>query len=77
MSMSEYEERLHPTAPSLHQIFAATRGRNRGRNWRRCVAVATAVLGMVTMTCKVVPHHTTDSLTGIQSRTGDGWSITR
>ena len=72
MSMSEYEERLHPPAASLHQIFAATRGRDRGGKWRRCVAVATAVLGMVTMTCKVVPHHTGDSFTGIQCRTGDG-----
>jgi hypothetical protein len=77
MSMSEYEERLRPPAPSLHQIFAATWGRDRGRRWRRCVLVATAVLAMVTMTCKVAPHHTVDSLTGIQSPTGDGWPIAR
>ena len=77
MSMSEYEERLRPPSPSLHQIFAATRGRDRGRRCRRCVLVATAALGMVTLTCKVVPHHAMDSLTGIQSRTGDGWPITR
>ncbi len=77
MSMSEYEERLRPLAPSLHEIFAATRGRDRGRRWRRCVLVATAVLGVVTMTCKVAPHHTVDSLTGFQSRSGDGWPITR
>jgi hypothetical protein len=60
MSMSEYEERLRLPAPSLHEIFAATRGHGRGRRWRRCVLVATAVLGMVTMTCKVVPHHSVD-----------------
>ena len=77
MSISEYEERLRPPAASLHQIFAATRGRDRGRRWRRCVLVATAALGMVTLTCKLVPHHTIDSLTGIQSRSGDGWPITR
>ena len=75
MSMSEYEERLRPPVPSLHQIFAAARGRDRGRRWRRCVLFATAVLGMVTMTCKVVPHHPGDSLAGIQGRTGDGLPI--
>jgi hypothetical protein len=71
MSMSEYEERLDPPAPSLHQIFAATRGRDRGRKWRRCVWVATAVLAVVTMTCKVAPHHSVDSLAGIPSHTSD------
>jgi hypothetical protein len=33
MIMSEYEERFRPLAPSLHQTFAAIRGRNRG-SWQ-------------------------------------------
>jgi hypothetical protein len=60
MSMSEYEERFRPPVPSFHEVFVATRERGRGRRWRRCVLVATAVLAMVTMTCKVVPHHSVD-----------------
>jgi len=30
MTMSEYEERFRPPAPSLHQTFAEARGPNRG-----------------------------------------------
>src|SRR5262245_48886354 len=30
MTMSEYEERFRPPAPSLHQTFAEIRGPNRG-----------------------------------------------
>ena len=30
MTMSEYEERFRPPAPSLHQTFAEVRGLNRG-----------------------------------------------
>src|SRR5712671_6107521 len=30
MTMSDYEERFRPPAPSLHQTFTAVRGPNRG-----------------------------------------------
>jgi hypothetical protein len=30
MTLSEYEERFRPPAPSLHQTFAEVRGPNRG-----------------------------------------------
>ena len=30
MTMSEYEERFRPPAPSLHQTFTEVRGPNRG-----------------------------------------------
>jgi hypothetical protein len=76
MSMSEYEERLRPAAPSLHQIVAATRRSDRGRSWGRCVLAATAVLGMLTMTCRVVPHHPLDIWASIQDRAGHAWPIT-
>src|SRR5262249_30754129 len=42
MTMSEYEERFRPPGPSLHQTYAATRGRNAGRR-RRIWLVAAAV----------------------------------
>jgi len=55
MSVSEYEERFRPPAPSLHQIFAATKGRRQRR--RRRIWVAAAVVGVLTIACRVVSHH--------------------
>jgi hypothetical protein len=47
MIMSEYEERFRPSAQSLHQTFAATRGRNRGRRRHRRIWVAAAAVGVL------------------------------
>lgn len=64
MIMSEYEERFRSPAPSLHQTFAAARGPNRGRQRSRRLWVAAALVGVMTMTCKVASHHAVHSATG-------------
>jgi hypothetical protein len=69
MIMSEYEERFRSPAPSLHKTFAATRGPNQGRRSRR-LWVAAALVGVMTMTCKVASHHAVHSGTGNGS---EGW----
>jgi hypothetical protein len=67
MIFSEYEERFHPSAPSLHQTFAATRGRNRCRHWRRIwLAAAAAVILMITY--KAASLHPVHSWTMSHSR---------
>jgi len=66
MTMSEYEERFRRPTPSLHQIFAAARGTNRERRGSLPLWLAAALVGVMTMTCKVPSHHT------IHSGTGDG-----
>jgi hypothetical protein len=59
MTMSEYEERFRPPAPSLHQTFAEVRGPNRGRRRSRRLWVAAALVGVMTITSKAALHHTT------------------
>jgi hypothetical protein len=61
MTMSEYEERFRSPTPSLHQTFAEARGPNRGRRWSQPFWVAAALVGMMSMTMKVVSHHTIHS----------------
>jgi hypothetical protein len=51
MSMSEYEERFRPRAPSLHQVFAMAGGQQRERLLRGRVLVAAAAIGVVIVTC--------------------------
>jgi len=53
MSMSEYEERFRPQTPSLHQVFAAARGPKSERRGNLRLWVAAALVGVMTMTCKV------------------------
>ena len=69
MLMSEYEERFRPPTPSLHQIIAAARPPNRGRRGTLRLWVAAALVGVMTMTCKVASHHT------VHSGTDDGSPI--
>ena len=69
MSMSEYEERFHPPTPSLHQIFTAARGPKRERRGSLPLWVTVALVGVMTMTCKVTSHHT------VHSGTGDGSQV--
>jgi len=61
MTMSEYEERFRTPAPSLHQIFAATRGPNTTRRRSRRLWVAASVLGVLTVTMEIASHHTAHS----------------
>ena len=56
MTMREYEELFRFPAPSLHQTFVATRRPNRARRRRRFWG-AIAMVGMITVTCKVALHH--------------------
>jgi hypothetical protein len=67
MTFSEYEEWFHSSAPSLHQTFAATRGRNRCRHWRR-IWLAAAAAVMLTITYKAASHHAVHSRTTSHSR---------
>ena len=56
MTMREYEERFRSPAPSLHQTFVVARRPNRTGRRRRFWG-ALAVVGMITMTCKVALDH--------------------
>ena len=57
MTMSEYEERFRPPAPSLHQTITEARGPNRrGGRSRRLWATA-ALIGVMTITSKAALHH--------------------
>ena len=57
MIISEYAERFQSTTPSLHQTLAAIRGPDRGRQRSRRLWVAAALVGVMTLTCKVASHH--------------------
>ena len=71
MTMSEYEERFRPPAPSLHQTLAQVRGSNRGGRRNRRLWIAAALVGVVTITSKAALHHSTyadgSQITGIQA----------
>jgi len=54
MTVSEYEERFRPTAPSVYQTYAAATAR--APHWRR-LWLAAAVLGVL-ITCRLAAHHT-------------------
>ena len=57
MTISEYEERFRPPAPSLHQTFAEVRGANRGGRWNRRLWVTATLVGLMTITSKAALHH--------------------
>jgi|SRR5215831_5446394 len=57
MTMSEYEERFRPPAPSLHQTFAEVRGPDRGGRRSRRLWVTAALVGVMTITSKAALHH--------------------
>ena len=57
MTMSEYEERFRPPAPSLHQTFAEVRGPNRRERRSRRLWVTAALVGVMTITSKAALHH--------------------
>jgi hypothetical protein len=68
MIMSEYEERFQSRTLSLHQTFVMIRGPNRRRQRGRRLWVAAALVGVMTLTCKVASHHTLHSATDNHSQ---------
>ena len=72
MTMSEYEERFRPPAPSLHQTIAQVRGSNRGgrRNRRLWVAAALVGIVMITSNYKAALHHSTHANGSQVSKSG-------
>jgi hypothetical protein len=68
MSMSEYEERFRPPAPSIHQIFAATRGRRQER-WRWRGIWLVAAIGVLTVTYRLASPHAIPGWTTGHTRT--------
>src|ERR1700730_4182161 len=68
MTMSEYEERFRPPAPSLHQAFNDVRGPNRGGMGMRRLWVSAALFGVMTMTPKAALHHSSDA---------NGWQVSK
>jgi len=70
MTMSEYEERFRPPAPSLHQTFTEVRGPNRrGRRSRR-LWISAALVGVMTITSKGALHHSSDANGSQVSKSG-------
>jgi hypothetical protein len=69
MSMSEYEERFRPLAPSLHQLFAETGGRRQAQRHRKSILVAVAAVGVVIVTCRMASPYAVDGWSSGHSRT--------
>ena len=70
MTMSEYEERFRPSAPSLHQTFAEVRGPSRGGRLSRRLWVMAALFGVMTITSKAALHHSSHANGSQVSKSG-------
>jgi hypothetical protein len=70
MTMSEYEERFRPPAPSLHQTFTEVRGPNRGGRRSRRLWVSAALVGVMAITSKAGLHHSSDANGSQVSKSG-------
>jgi hypothetical protein len=70
MTMSEYEERFRPPAPSLHQTFTEVRGPNRERRRSRRLWVSAALVGVMAITSKAGLHHSNDANGSQVSKSG-------
>ena len=70
MTMSEYEERFRPPAPSLHQTFAEVRRPNRGGRRNRRLWVTAALVGVMTITSKAALHHSSHANGSQVSKSG-------
>ena len=70
MTMSEYEERFRPQAPSLHQTFAEVRRPNRGGRPSRRLWVTAALVGVMTITSKAALHHSSHANGSQVSKSG-------
>ena len=70
MTMSEYEERFRPPAPSLHQTFAEVRAPSRGGRRSRRLWVTAALVGVMTITSKAALHHSSHANGSQVSKSG-------
>jgi hypothetical protein len=70
MTMSEYEERFRPPAPSLHQTFAEVRRPSRGGRRSRRLWVTAAFFGVMTITSKAALHHSSHANDSQVSKAG-------
>ena len=68
MTVSEYEERFRPPAPSVHQALIDMRGPKWTRRRRRRLWIAAALLGLMTATTETASHRTGDTDPGQGSR---------
>jgi hypothetical protein len=60
MTVSEYEERFRPPAPSVHQAFIDMHGPKWKRRRRLRLWIAAALLGLMTATMTTASHRTAD-----------------
>jgi hypothetical protein len=70
MTMSEYEERFRPPAPSLHQTFAEVRRPSPEGTRSRRLWVMAALLGVMTITSKAALHHSSHANDSQTSKAG-------
>jgi hypothetical protein len=70
MTMSEYEERFRPPAPSLHQTFAEVRRPSRGGTRSRRLWMMAAVFGVMAITSKAALHHSSHANDSQASKAG-------
>jgi hypothetical protein len=63
MTVGEYEERFWRTTPSVHQTFAASRGRDQ-RQRRLRIWIAAATVAVLSITCSVAHRHHGQTTTG-------------
>jgi hypothetical protein len=56
MTVSEYEERLRFSTPSLHETFVAMQGRGPRRRRRQLLWAAVALVGGIMAASEVAPH---------------------
>jgi hypothetical protein len=61
MTVSEYEERFRPPAPSVHQAFIDMHGQKRARRRRWRLWIAAALLGLMTATMGAASCRTADT----------------
>ena len=61
MTVSEYEERFRPPAPSVHQALIDMHGPKWRRRRRRRLWIAAALLGLMTATMETAWHRTADA----------------
>jgi hypothetical protein len=70
MTMSEYEERFRPPAPSLHQTFTEVRGPDQGGRRARRLWISAAFVCVMTITSKAALHHSSEANGSQVSKSG-------